>query len=109
MTELTGWKPIPQECCDSNCLADAKFEFCIFFWTAVTCHRFALQCEALFQQHRNLHRIANNWRQVEKYQSGDESPHSKKCKTRTKQGRIICAAEDRSVKDGKTLNAQPSG
>jgi hypothetical protein len=25
----------------------SKFEFC-FFWTAVTCHRFALQCEALF-------------------------------------------------------------
>ena len=24
MTELTGWKPIPQEFCDSNCLADAK-------------------------------------------------------------------------------------
>jgi hypothetical protein len=55
----------------------------------VTCHRFALQCEALFQHHRNLHRIANNWLQVEKYQSGDESSHSKKCKIRTKQARGI--------------------
>ncbi|MCB9937637.1 MAG: hypothetical protein H6823_05310 [Planctomycetaceae bacterium] len=27
MTELTGWKPIPQEFCDSNCLADANAFF----------------------------------------------------------------------------------
>jgi hypothetical protein len=66
--------------CPQNRRLSSSFAF---FWTAVTCHRFALQCEALFQHHRNLHWIANNWLQVEKYQSGDESSHSKKCKTRT--------------------------